>query len=424
MITPEYLNEIMYKLEDDLAGLNDYMIKQIASRIIEAFTVGDELLAPSRLADIKRLMANGVVYEDIIKAVEKELPTIRKEVRKAFYEASEEIARQNQGFAKKLVLSEKMASIDVPEFPQVGITEHAVKLSMTPYEIRLLEQAYKRTIGEIKNYTSTTAQIAQKDYFEACNNAWMKAQSGVSLHKAVAEAVKEVSGKGVRCVTYDSGHSDRMEVAIARAVRTGINQANSSIVLQRCAEMGVGFVQVSAHLGARVTNADDYTNHSWWQGKVYSIDWSLPEFNQYKPSVQTSDEEFEWLAKMREYVQSKNVKNKYPDFVETCGYGDIQGIIGANCRHSFYPFYPDVMMDSANKIDSEENQKRYEAEQKARYMERKMREMRREIEALKQGGDEFKEEISAKNRKLKLAGEKYADFCKENGLKPRNIVIH
>ena len=33
---------------------------------------------------------------------------------------------------------------------------------------------------------------------------------------------------------------------------------------------------------------------------------------------------------------------EYPDFIKTTGYGLVDGLHGANCRHSFSPFYPGV----------------------------------------------------------------------------------
>jgi hypothetical protein len=33
---------------------------------------------------------------------------------------------------------------------------------------------------------------------------------------------------------------------------------------------------------------------------------------------------------------------EYPDFIQSCGWGEVDGICGVNCRHSFSPFYPGV----------------------------------------------------------------------------------
>lgn len=422
MITPDYLNRIMDGVEDKLSALNEYLVKKIAKRILGAFEdEAGNLFIPSTISDMRKLMSHGVLYEDMVKAITKALPSIQKEVKQAFLESADEICKQNNDIASKIVKIEG-ASVNVPKYEQVGIVQEAEQLDMTPAEIRKLEMAYRRVNSEIKNLTKTTASICQRDYINACNTAYMKAQSGVSVQTAVAEAIKEVADKGIQVVGYDSGHTDRMEVAIARAVRTGINQANSEIVLQRCAEMGVNYVKVSAHIGARVTKFDDYTNHSWWQGKIYSVDWSLPELNDFKPSIQDDGGRFGWLKQMRDFLQRKK-RVKYPDFVSTCGYGDVQGIAGANCKHSFYPFYPEIQIAEEDRPDLEENERRYNQEQRLRAMERAIRQTKREIEAFSVDKDKFAEELTKARKKLNKQSDAYMDFCKATGLKPRNMSL-
>ena len=31
----------------------------------------------------------------------------------------------------------------------------------------------------------------------------------------------------------------------------------------------------------------------------------------------------------------------YPDFIDSTGYGEVDGILGVNCRHSYSPFFPE-----------------------------------------------------------------------------------
>jgi len=42
---------------------------------------------------------------------------------------------------------------------------------------------------------------------------------------------------------------------------------------------------------------------------------------------------------------------EYPNFIESCRLGDVQGILGANCRHSFSPFYPGISAPRWSGID-------------------------------------------------------------------------
>lgn len=424
MITPEYLNELMYAVEDSLESVNLYILKKMIKRILISFTnKSGNLFIPATINDLRKLMNNGVLLEEIQEALEKALPGIKKEIKKAFLQAADEISMQNYNMATEIFKAEKMASFVIPAFEQVGIVEEASALDMTPAEIRRLEAAYKRTNGEMVNMTRTMPRIAIESYTKACDNAYMKVQSGVSIQTAVVEAIKEVSDRGLE-IEY-RGRTDKIEVAIARAVRTGVNQSNSEIVLQRCAEMGVGYVKVSAHMGARVTNADDYTNHSWWQGRVYSLDWNSDILKEYSSNVGSDDSDrFDWLAKMREAMPKR--KEKYPDFVETCGYGDILGIAGINCRHSFYPFYPGVQTADDTRPDMEENAKRYALDQKQRAMERAIRKTKREYLMLKdnkQDTDAWASAFKASKDRLQAQSDKYMQFCKDNGLKPRNMSL-
>lgn len=69
--------------------------------------------------------------------------------------------------------------------------------------------------------------------------------------QAFAEAISEAVAEGVR-VYYPSGHSDTLETAALRALRTGISQMSGEITNARMEEMGWDIILVSAHLGARV----------------------------------------------------------------------------------------------------------------------------------------------------------------------------
>jgi hypothetical protein len=116
----------------------------------------------------------------------------------------------------------------------------------------------------------------------------------------------------------------------------------------------------------------------------------------------------------------------YPDFRTATGYGTITGLCGINCRHSFYPFDPEVdkpiyteqklkeLNEKAVKTPDGKEIPLYEATQKQRYLERNLRAVKREKEALEAVGDTdgaVEAQLSVKRYQAKLRA-----FCKTTGL--------
>lgn len=418
MITPDYLDEVVLETEDVAARANNYILRKMAERIAASFRNNHgDLFIPSTKADLKILQNAGMLYSEIEEELKRMLPSIQKEIHEAFMKSAGEMNRQNMEIAGMIIETEGL-DVEFPDIELPAIIKKASDLHMTKIELRILENAYKRTMGEVKNFTGTIAKCGSEAYMTACDNAFIRIQTGAPINQVIIDAIEEASDRGVEIVTY-GGRKTEAAAAIARAVRTGVNQANGEIVMQRCSEMGVDYVHVSEHLGARVTKKNDYTNHAWWQGKVYKLDWNNVRLKEYA----ADQESFQWLKQMKAEMEKKK-QYDYPDFVETCGLGDIQGIMGANCRHSFYPFYPGINIDRGQQIDPEENKARYELTQKQRSMERAIRRTKRKLEGLKALKDDEAEKRK-KEVKSKLAEQNkdYVAFCKDHGLKPRNFSL-
>lgn len=409
MITPEYLNQIVRATEDKVGELHIYLIGRIAKHIASFFGDAENAdFRPTEINMIHKMMESGKVYEDIQKELEAQYPVIQEEIQKAFLNSASEISEANTRFEKDIVKAEGF-NVKIPDYDVNGIPKTAKELNLTDHEVRLLEADYRRTNGTVKNIAKTTANASQTVFIEAVDSAIFKAQHGTSPQLAITEAIKEVASKGVGVVLYGNKRTD-IEVAVARAVRTGINQANADLVLQRCAELGVSYVKVSEHYGARVTDREDYTNHAWWQGKVYAVDWNKPQFAKYKHEAEGHIKE---VADM-----IGEIKTDYPDLVEVTGYGDILGLCGVNCRHTFSPFYPNIQTDPEPMVDYEASKKKYQAEQYARGLERGIRKTKREIEALKQSGlthiPDVKIQLDTAEARLKKQLDNYYQYCRDH----------
>lgn len=367
MLTPEYLLLISECGEDIAEFLHDYAIRKIIDRIIARLDHEDGYILTARDKwQIEVLLEAGYLLEDIQKELAKSTGLMQTEIAEAMEDAGVKALEYDDAIYKAAGLSPK-------------------PLEQSPHMIRLMQDTYEATMGDWTNFAGTFANAAQQTFIRSMDEAYIKVASGItSYSEALVEAVEAIAKDGVE-VEYPSGHTDTIETATLRCIRTGVSQATGRIQIARMDEMGIDLVLVSAHLGAR-------PEHHVWQGKIYSRSGKSAE---------------------------------YPDFVQSTGYGTVTGLCGANCRHSFGP-YVEGMTNPFDNYDSEENQKAYEIQQRQRTLERRIRKTKREFMALEEAIQKAENPEALKKlgrsygRKASLLGKQnaaYNEFCKENGLK-------
>lgn len=385
MLSPEYLETIGEGGEEIAELLHHEIIQQIVERIAIRLDRGDDYVLTARDKwQIEVLQDAGYLREDIEKILAEYTGLMQKEIA----EAMEAAGVKNMEW-------------DDAVYRAAGLSP--APLTRSPYLVRLLQRAYEATVGEWRNYTRTTADAIQQTFVAACDKAYTMVSSGsVSYSQAFADAIKELADEGVAVVKYtktdpvtgeERVHVDTIETATMRCIRTGISQATATITDARMDEMQWDTILVSSHMGARVTEKEDFTNHFWWQGKFYSKSGKDPRF---------------------------------PPF-SVCGFGHVQGIHGANCRHHKGP--GDGKFNPFKEYDSEKNKKAYELSQKQRAMERRIRKTKQECVTLKSavdnaGTEDGKLKAEAAYQKkvalLEKQNEAYNDFCKDNNLKRRS----
>ena len=128
----------------------------------------------------------------------------------------------------------------------------------------LLNAGYRQTAGSFSNLTATTANTVSGAFEQALDRAWLQVSSGAFDYKSAVKRAVDGLADSMPYVTYPSGHRDTLEVAARRCVLTGVNQTCAKLQLERARQMGVRYVQVTAHGGARPSHAE-------WQGKIYAL---------------------------------------------------------------------------------------------------------------------------------------------------------
>ena len=77
-------------------------------------------------------------------------------------------------------------------------------------------------------FSTVFAKAGTRAYKWALDNAAIQVQSGaISYNQAIANATKLLADSGLEVISYESGHRDQVDVAVRRAVMTGVNQLNS-----------------------------------------------------------------------------------------------------------------------------------------------------------------------------------------------------
>lgn len=373
MLNPTYLLHATEPAEEIAEQLHIDIIARIIERMQIRFERGDTyMLTAIDKWQIETLLQAGFLLDDI-----------QKEIAAATNRMQEEIAAAMEDAGVRAL------EYDDKIYRDAGLDP--VPLVQSPNMIQIMQRDYLATLGEWKNFTATVAQEAQQSFIRLCDKAYHQAITGsISMSQAVREAFEELISDGVY-IQYDSGHRDTIETATARAVRTGISQASADIQIARMDEMDVDLVLVSSHLGARPSHAE-------WQGKIYS---------------------------------RSGQDEKYPDFVDTTGYGTVTGLCGANCRHNFSPWF-EGMENPFEQYDSEENKKQYEIEQRQRTLERRIRDTKRQVMNLKTAVDTendpaqkaaLEEKYLRKAALLQKQNAAYNQYCKDNDLKKRSDRI-
>ena len=367
MLNPDYLLRISEGSEEIASQLHNEIIKRIVNRIMLRIGRGETYLLTSQDQwQISTLQQAGYLLEDIQQEIAKATKLQQEEIAEAMEDAG----------VKALEYDDKI-------YRDVGLSP--TPLTQSPELIRLMQRNYEATLHEWTNFTRTMADEAQRLFINQLDMAYTLVSTGaLSYTQAVKEVLNNIVSDGI-VVTYPSGHSDTIETATLRAVRTGVSQATAQIQIARMEEMEVDLVITSSHLGAR-------PSHQVWQGKVFS----------------------------------RSGRGKYPPFEESTGYKTVTGLCGANCRHSFSPYF-EGMDNPFEQYDSEENRIQYEKEQRQRQLERRIRKTKREVIGLKEGVDSapseqarFVADLEYQKKATLLAKQNkaYQEYCEQNNLRP------
>ncbi len=370
MFTPSQLEQLPIEVEKHFRKLEI----RVMSDIIRRIKMNAEI---TRTADyqLHRMSQLGAGSEEIKKSLEKALKSSGLHVDTIY----DEVIAAGYAYDEKL-------------YKAVGVKQ-------TPFteneELQQLIFAVKtQTNDELKNITGSLgfAKLVDgkrvfepiADYYQkTLDTAFYDISTGLfDYNSVIKRVVQEMTTSGLRSVTYETGWSNRVDVAARRAIMTGVNQVTAHISDKNAEELGTEYFEVSWHGTAR-------PSHQEWQGKVYTKQ----------------------------------------ELIEICGLGSVEGLCGSNCRHSYYAYIPGVservytdeeleLLNAKENLPHSYNGKEYtayEATQHQRKLETLMRKQRQDIKLYKEAGVSEEIVIAAQSR-YRATMHEYVKFSKEMDL--------
>lgn len=397
--TPELLDAIPEELAELFRGLELTLLEEICSRLKIADRFNEVTVQ-----DIRALRAMGNDLDDIKKAISDATQTGADKLESLL----DDVVERNQTYYTEMV---DLAGVTAPTRLVDERDIAAIR--------RQTWSAYQNITGSMGFLVVRGGRLTMlpptQAYWWALDSAELQIMSGaISYNQAIASAVKDLASRGL-CVAYDkngnaiknrvayeSGHVDHLDVAVRRAIMSGVSQVCDQYDTQSMEYLGTRYCEISAHIGARdIEYPNPWSSHKKWQGHVF------------------------YLSKNGE----PDPLGKYPDLVASTGYGYVDGLKGANCRHRKFAWiegvsertYTDEELANIDpppfRFDGR-TYTAYQATQKQREIEREIRKWKRFETAFRATG--LKADASAASNNLNDARNglyaKYKRFSKAAGL--------
>ena len=367
----EYQDKMVDKMTARFADLEDRIMQDIVRRINMAGKI-------TSTADwqINRLKILGYSSEDIEASLKETLNATYPEM----FELYDKVI--NWEYVRNKDVYEQINAEYIPynENEQLKqITEGIKRQTQRDLENITQSLGFYLDYGDGRRVLTPLAQVYQGFLDAAC----MDIVSGAFDYNSVLRrVVTQLTNSGLRQIDYVSGRSNRIDVAARRAIMTGMSQITGKITDYNAEKLGVDHFEVAWHSGARPA-------HAVWQGKVWT----------------------------REQL------------INVCGLGSATGLLGINCYHEYYPFFPGISERNWTDEWLEEKKRQentpktfggkeytlYEAKQQQRKMETAMRAQREKVKLLEAGGAD-PDEVMLARAKYQGQLDEYARFSKKMGL--------
>lgn len=379
MLSEDVKEKMAEQLVDKIEELNATILEEIGNTLRYMGT-----LTPSQAYKIIQDLKYGGSYRKIMK----KLAEVSKLNEKQIYKIFEEIAKDDQNFAKQFYKFRKIDFIPYNRNKELKDQVKAIAKITADQYVNLMKTSAFMTIKNGKKIYTPLSKVYQETLDKAVLDI---AQGKESYQQAINRTIQELAESGIQTVDYESGYHKRLDSAVRMNVLDGMRDLSNTLQQQFGEEYKADGVEISVHEHPAPDHADI-------QGHQYS------------------NEEFTKLQGERD---------------ETGMYigGTLERPIGTmNCYHYIFsivlgvskPEYSQKQLDEINKKNTDgfdfegKHYTLYEGTQLQRQIETKIRKLKdKHIGAVAVGDID---EAGNCQRKIRQLSSKYNQLAKASGL--------
>nr|DAI35515.1 MAG TPA: minor capsid protein [Caudoviricetes sp.] len=379
-MTPEQLKQLAQPVAEIYEQLTDELMENIAARL-----VSDGNMTDTAKWQIRKLAQAGELTRENIRLIAKRTASCPEMTEAALRIAAEAAVEEIEPALQEAFLA--------------GVTGGTTPIPASSRMMQAL-QAYQKQAADTLNLINTVmaykardaytgivnkaASLANRDeYLQLLGKAAGSVVTGQQARQsALRQCIREFSQKGLPGFVDKAGREWSPEAYLNMDIRTTVNNVAHQVQFDRMEDYGCELIEVSSKAESRPRCAS-------FQGRLYS------------------------RSNKSGYVEDLHGSSiAYAPWSST-SYGEAAGLLGINCGHKIYPFFPSYSVRRYRPYPEKETQIAYEEGQRQRYLERQVRASKRECAMLDKMGD--REGFEEASVRLKGREAQLKDFTEQTG---------
>lgn len=236
MLSESALERLAERLVNRIEELNAYYIQKLGKQIT---TIGGVM--PSQVRELFQAVQYGADIDDIMNKIA-EITNLNVQ---DIYNIFEEVAKQNQEFAKQFY---EYKNIRFIPYEQNGELQRQVRALAKITADEYINISQTMAYAVYNDYGERVFTDLSRTYQEITDRAILSISQGrESFDTTMQKTMRDLTKNGLRTVDYASGYSRRLDSSVRMNIMDGVRRLNRELQTQFGEEFGADGIEVSHH---------------------------------------------------------------------------------------------------------------------------------------------------------------------------------